>query len=94
MCDIRSSRFNFCFVSFIVTGSSVVDLARSWPLLALSVTYFYYISDGFDIVVNDCFAHNGAAKRIQLIDEFGYEKFSNSIHIYLKIVKVEKKIYR
>lgn len=29
------------------------------------------ISDGFDIVVNDCFAHNGATKRIQLIDEYG-----------------------
>ncbi|XP_050094045.1 uncharacterized protein LOC126576783 [Anopheles aquasalis] len=27
--------------------------------------------DGFDIVVNDCFAHNGANKRIQLIDEYG-----------------------
>lgn len=27
--------------------------------------------DGFDIVVNDCYAHNGANKKIQLIDEFG-----------------------
>ena len=27
--------------------------------------------DGFDIVVNDCFAHNGANKRIQLIDDLG-----------------------
>lgn len=27
--------------------------------------------DGFDIVVNDCYAHNGANKRIQLIDEYG-----------------------
>lgn len=27
--------------------------------------------DGFDIVVNDCVAHNGANKRIQLIDDYG-----------------------
>lgn len=27
--------------------------------------------DGFDIVVNDCYAHNGANKKIQLIDEYG-----------------------
>ncbi|KAH8286879.1 hypothetical protein KR018_003578 [Drosophila ironensis] len=27
--------------------------------------------DGFDIVVNDCYAHNGANKRIQLIDQHG-----------------------
>jgi hypothetical protein len=27
--------------------------------------------DGFDIVVNDCYAHNGGAKRIQLIDHSG-----------------------
>lgn len=31
------------------------------------------ISDGFDIVVNDCFAHNGGTKKIQLIDEYGYD---------------------
>lgn len=28
-------------------------------------------ADGFDILVNDCFAHNGANKRIQLIDHHG-----------------------
>ncbi|XP_059085027.1 uncharacterized protein LOC131881992 isoform X3 [Tigriopus californicus] len=27
--------------------------------------------DGFDIVVNDCYAHNGANKKIQLIDHHG-----------------------
>ena len=27
--------------------------------------------DGFDIVVNDCMAHNGANKKIQLIDHDG-----------------------
>ena len=29
------------------------------------------LSEGFDIVVNDCVAHNGANKRIQLIDHHG-----------------------
>ena len=32
--------------------------------------YLFYI-DGFDLVVNDCFAHNGANKKIQLIDHHG-----------------------
>jgi len=30
------------------------------------------IADGFDIVVNDCYAHNGAQKKIQLIDQYGW----------------------
>lgn len=36
--------------------------------------FFRYRSqyDGFDIVVNDCYAHNGATKKIQLIDHYGY----------------------
>ena len=29
-------------------------------------------SDGFDIVVSDCFAHNGGNKRISLIDHYGW----------------------
>ena len=33
-------------------------------------TYFLFL-DGFDIVVNDCYAHNGANKKIQLIDQYG-----------------------
>ena len=33
--------------------------------------YQNFFSDGFDIVVNDCFAHNGANKRIPLIDHHG-----------------------
>jgi hypothetical protein len=33
--------------------------------------HFHSISDGFDIVVNDCYAHNGANKKIQLIDHHG-----------------------
>lgn len=28
-------------------------------------------AEGFDIVVNDCYAHNGANKKIQLIDHHG-----------------------
>ena len=31
--------------------------------------------DGFDILVNDCYAHNGANKKIQLIDHHGYAIF-------------------
>lgn len=27
--------------------------------------------DGFDVIVSNCFAHNGATKKIQLIDENG-----------------------
>lgn len=30
-----------------------------------------HVADGFDIVVNDCYAHNGGNKRIQLIDQYG-----------------------
>ena len=49
----------------------------------LNVTFFYknvhflhilsfnFLADGFDIVVNDCYAHNGGNKRIQLIDQYG-----------------------
>ena len=32
---------------------------------------FHIFSDGFDILVNDCYAHNGANKKIQLIDHHG-----------------------
>lgn len=31
----------------------------------------FFFTDGFDIVVNDCYAHNGGNKRIQLIDQYG-----------------------
>ena len=34
------------------------------------INYFLFI-DGFDLVVNDCYAHNGANKKIQLIDHHG-----------------------
>ena len=41
----------------------------------VQITQFSYIRllfpEGFDIVVNDCVAHNGANKRIQLIDHHG-----------------------
>lgn len=41
------------------------------------------IADGFDIVVNDCYAHNGAQKKIQLIDQYGWaniNKYNNDWH--------------
>lgn len=31
----------------------------------------FKLADGFDIVVNDCYAHNGGNKKIQLIDQYG-----------------------
>ncbi len=32
---------------------------------------FLYNVDGFDVIVSDCYAHNGANKKIQLIDNNG-----------------------
>jgi hypothetical protein len=36
-----------------------------------SRVHLILFADGFDIVVNDCYAHNGGNKRIQLIDQYG-----------------------
>ena len=33
--------------------------------------YSFIVTDGFDIVVNECYANNGVNKRIQLIDQYG-----------------------
>ncbi|XP_052742053.1 uncharacterized protein LOC112052351 isoform X2 [Bicyclus anynana] len=52
------------------TGARVSGPVRVGDPLTLLI-YMRSAYDGFDIVVNDCFAHNGAAKRIQLIDEYG-----------------------
>ncbi|XP_039757076.1 uncharacterized protein LOC120631521 isoform X2 [Pararge aegeria] len=52
------------------TGARVTGPVRVGDPLTLLI-YMRSAYDGFDIVVNDCFAHNGAAKRIQLIDEYG-----------------------
>ncbi|XP_041981640.1 uncharacterized protein LOC121735039 [Aricia agestis] len=52
------------------TGARVTGPVRVGDPLTLLI-YMRSSYDGFDIVVNDCFAHNGAAKRIKLIDEFG-----------------------
>ncbi|CAG9583278.1 unnamed protein product [Danaus chrysippus] len=52
------------------TGARVTGPVRVGDPLTLLI-YMRSSYDGFDIVVNDCFAHNGAAKRIQLIDEYG-----------------------
>ncbi|XP_038212669.1 uncharacterized protein LOC119832916 isoform X2 [Zerene cesonia] len=52
------------------SGARVSGPVRVGDPLTLLI-YMRSAYDGFDIVVNDCFAHNGAAKRIQLIDEYG-----------------------
>uniref|UniRef100_A0A182N7Q1 ZP domain-containing protein n=1 Tax=Anopheles dirus TaxID=7168 RepID=A0A182N7Q1_9DIPT len=51
-------------------GARVTGPVRVGDPLTL-IIYMRSKYDGFDIVVNDCFAHNGANKRIQLIDEYG-----------------------
>ncbi|KAF5287985.1 hypothetical protein FQA39_LY15567 [Lamprigera yunnana] len=51
-------------------GNRVTGPVRVGDPLTL-IIYMRSKYDGFDIVVNDCFAHNGANKKIQLIDEFG-----------------------
>lgn len=53
-----------------IAGSRVTGPVRVGDPLTLMI-YMRSKYDGFDIVVNDCYAHNGANKRIQLIDEFG-----------------------
>ncbi|KAI8432297.1 hypothetical protein MSG28_004717 [Choristoneura fumiferana] len=52
------------------SGARVSGPVRVGDPLTLLI-YMRSSYDGFDIVVNDCFAHNGATKRIQLIDEHG-----------------------
>ena len=38
---------------------------------SIKIIVYFHKLDGFDLVVNDCFAHNGANKKIQLIDHHG-----------------------
>ncbi|KAK9871866.1 hypothetical protein WA026_015115 [Henosepilachna vigintioctopunctata] len=52
------------------TGNRVTGAVRVGDPLTL-IIYMRSKYDGFDIVVNDCYAHNGATKKIQLIDEYG-----------------------
>lgn len=52
------------------SGARVTGPVRVGDPLTL-IIYMRSKYDGFDLVVNDCFAHNGANKRIQLIDEYG-----------------------
>ncbi|KRT78316.1 hypothetical protein AMK59_7224, partial [Oryctes borbonicus] len=52
------------------SGNRVTGPVRVGDPLTL-IIYMRSKYDGFDIVVNDCFAHNGATKKIQLIDEYG-----------------------
>ncbi|XP_051169664.1 uncharacterized protein LOC127287013 isoform X2 [Leptopilina boulardi] len=53
-----------------VTGTRVAGPVRVGDPLTL-IIYMRSKYDGFDIVVNDCFAHNGGNKKIQLIDQYG-----------------------
>ena len=46
-------------------------MVTSLLMKLISRTVPIVLSEGFDIVVNDCVAHNGANKRIQLIDHHG-----------------------
>ncbi|XP_015610501.1 uncharacterized protein LOC107275166 isoform X1 [Cephus cinctus] len=52
------------------TGTRVAGPVRVGDPLTL-IIYMRSKYDGFDIVVNDCYAHNGGNKRIQLIDQYG-----------------------
>lgn len=54
-----------------IGGTRVTGPVRVGDPLTL-IIYMRSKYDGFDIVVNDCYAHNGANKKIQLIDEYGY----------------------
>ncbi|XP_019848212.1 uncharacterized protein LOC105232777 [Bactrocera dorsalis] len=53
-----------------IGGPRVTGPVRVGDPLTL-IIYMRSKYDGFDIVVNDCYAHNGANKKIQLIDEYG-----------------------
>ncbi|XP_023159628.2 uncharacterized protein LOC111591930 [Drosophila hydei] len=53
-----------------IGGPRVTGPVRVGDPLTL-IIYMRSKYDGFDIVVNDCYAHNGANKRIQLIDHQG-----------------------
>ncbi|XP_064543520.1 uncharacterized protein LOC135432008 [Drosophila montana] len=53
-----------------IGGPRVTGPVRVGDPLTL-IIYMRSKYDGFDIVVNDCYAHNGANKRIQLIDQQG-----------------------
>ncbi|KAG8223637.1 hypothetical protein J437_LFUL009086 [Ladona fulva] len=52
------------------TGARVGGPVRVGDPLTLLI-YMRSKYDGFDLVVNDCYAHNGANKKIQLIDQYG-----------------------
>lgn len=56
------------------SGTRVQGPVRVGDPLTL-VIYMRSKYDGFDLVVNDCYAHNGATKKIQLIDEYGLANF-------------------
>ena len=55
---------------FGASGTRVGGPVRVGDPLTLMI-YMRSQYDGFDLVVNDCYAHNGGTKRIQLIDHYG-----------------------
>lgn len=66
--------------SFSLCNSSlaVIQTLHNHHFSPSNETTFHFLSplcafsaDGFDIVVNDCYAHNGGNKKIQLIDQYG-----------------------
>ncbi|KAF2361899.1 Zona pellucida domain [Trinorchestia longiramus] len=59
------------------SGNRITGPVRVGDPLTL-VIYMRSELDGFDIVVSDCFAHNGGHKRISLIDHYGLPSNSNS----------------
>ncbi|KAJ8928606.1 hypothetical protein NQ314_018818, partial [Rhamnusium bicolor] len=72
------------------SGNRVTGPVRVGDPLTL-IIYMRSKYDGFDIVVNDCYAHNGATKKIQLIDEYGFRGswsesgvFETQVFAYMK----------
>ncbi|KAF0304581.1 hypothetical protein FJT64_023612 [Amphibalanus amphitrite] len=52
------------------TGNRITGPVRVGDPLTL-IIYMRSQYDGFDIVVSDCYAHNGADKKISLVDHYG-----------------------
>lgn len=63
--------FFFFFFCVVVRLSSCQRHYGSFRFNLNNLHVLNVIPDGFDIVVNDCYAHNGAQKKIQLIDQYG-----------------------
>ena len=76
--NVSSRHFLCCFTDVIEKSFTFGKISVCGRYLNLDRTQnhifnllFLVCSDGFDILVNDCYAHNGANKKIQLIDHHG-----------------------